>query len=332
MKKIKIWQILFLLFLITATGYILTKGPSYQNKSGKIFGTYYNIIYQHAEELTPHIESVLQAVDNSLSPFNKQSIITAINENRDTPLDSMFLRVFTISQHISELTDGAFDITVAPLVNAWGFGYKNGIPTDSATIQKLLQYTGYNTIAYNNGKIVKQHPETQLDCSAVAKGYACDQVARMLERKGCNNFMVEIGGEVVTKGKNNKGNDWVIGINKPIEGGAAGELQERLHISGKSMATSGNYRNYRYENGKKVSHTTDPRTGYPVEHSLLSATVIANDCATADALATAFMVMGVEKAMEFCSNNSNIDALFIYSDSIGNFATIESKGLNNYRR
>ena len=177
-----------------------------------------------------------------------------------------------------------------------------------------------------------QGPETQLDCSAVAKGYACDQVARMLERKGCNNFMVEIGGEVVTKGKNNKGNDWVIGINKPIEGGAAGELQERLHISGKSMATSGNYRNYRYENGKKVSHTIDPRTGYPVEHSLLSATVIADDCATADALATAFMVMGVEKAMQFCSDNSSIDALFIYSDSIGNFATIESKGLNNYRR
>ena len=331
MKKLKIWQILFLLLLVAATARILTQGPSFQNKSGKIFGTYYNITYQHAEELTQHIESVLQAVDNSLSTFNKKSIITAVNENRNTPLDNMFLRVFVISQHISQLTDGAFDITVAPLVNAWGFGYKNGLPTDSAAIRQLLQYTGYNKLSYDGEKIVKQHPETQLDCSAVAKGYACDQVARMLERKGCRNFMVEIGGEIVTKGTNNKGNEWVIGINKPIEGIANGELQERLHLSGKSMATSGNYRNYRYENGKKVSHTIDPRTGYPVEHSLLSATVIADDCATADALATAFMVMGVDKAMQFCNKNS-VDAFFIYSDSTGNLTTCESQGLGNYRR
>lgn len=330
-KRLKVWQILFLLFLIVATIYIIDKGPSYQNKSGKIFGTYYNITYKHAENLSPQIESVLQAVDNSLSTFNKKSIITAINENREITPDSMFLRVFSISQHISRLTDGAFDITVAPLVNAWGFGFKNNIPTDSATIHNLLQYTGYTTIAYEGGNIVKQHPQTQLDCSAVAKGYACDEVARMLERKGCTNFMVEIGGEIVTKGKNNKGNNWVIGINKPIEG-VGSELQERIHISDKSMATSGNYRNFRYENGKKVSHTIDPRTGYPVTHSLLSATVIADNCATADALATAFMVMGVDKAMQFCNNNNNIEAYFIYSDSTGNLATCESAGLKNYRR
>lgn len=330
-NKITGWKILFLIFLIIGTIYILSKEAPYHENSGKIFGTYYNISYKSKNDMKNNIDTVLKRVDYSLSPFNKKSIITAINNNDDVTPDSMFLRVFAIAQHISKETDGAFDITVAPLVNAWGFGFKHNVPTDSATIDSLLRNVGYQTVTYDNGKIKKENRATMLDCSAIAKGYACDEVAKMLERNGISDFMIEIGGEVVTKGKNKKGTDWAIGINKPSETASQNELQDILSISGKSMATSGNYRNFRYENGKKLAHTIDPRTGYPVQHSLLSATVIADNCATADALATAFMVMGVEKAMQYCEQN-NIDALFIYSDSVGNFATAESKGLGKYRR
>ena len=172
-----------------------------------------------------------------------------------------------------------------------------------------------------------------LDCSAIAKGYGCDAVATMLRKQGITDFLVEIGGEVVAQGNNQQGNKWSIGVNKPVDDATQSnnELQEVLHISGKCMATSGNYRNFRYENGRKVSHTIDPRTGYPVQHSLLSATVIANDCATADAYATAFMVTGLERAMEICKQNKGIDALFIYADSNGTIKTAETKNLKNYR-
>lgn len=330
-SSLKPWKIAFLIFLIIGTVYILSKNEmTYRNDSGNIFGTYYNITYRHGSDLKQDIERVLNSVDNSLSPFNKNSIITAINNNENVLPDSMFLRVFSMAQHISKETDGAFDITVAPLVNAWGFGFKRGIPTDSATIDSLRNYVGYTTVNYENGRIVKSNPGTMLDCSAIAKGYACDEVARMLRGKGVTDFMVEIGGEVVTGGKNDKGAAWVIGINTPAEGASQNDLQEIIHISDKSIATSGNYRNFRYEGERKVAHTIDPRTGYPVQHSLLSATVVADDCTTADALATAFMVMGREKAMEYCSKRSDIDVYLIFSDSVGDFATCSSEGFKRY--
>lgn len=332
-STIKPWKIAFLIFLIIGTIYILKNNSvTYKSNSGKIFGTYYNIIYKHKNDLKQDIVNVLNSVDNSLSPFNKNSIITAINENRDIVPDSMFLRVFSMAQHISNETEGAFDITVAPLVNAWGFGFKKGIPADSATIDSLRRYVGYTTVAYENGKIVKNDPQTMLDCSAIAKGYACDEVARMLRNKGISDFMVEIGGEVVTEGKNEKGNKWAIGISTPEEGASHNDIQEIIHISGKSMATSGNYRNYRYEGERRVAHTIDPRTGYPVQHSLLSATVVADNCTTADALATAFMVMGIEEAIEYSNSHPEIDVYLIYSDSTGNFATCETEGMKRLHR
>ena len=170
-----------------------------------------------------------------------------------------------------------------------------------------------------------------LDCSAIAKGFACDCVALLFDSLGIENYMVEIGGEVVAKGKNEKSKLWSIGINKPTDdkSGSHSELQEILRISGKSLATSGNYRNYRYENGRKVAHTIDPRSGYPIQHSLLSATVIADNCATADAYATAFMVMGLEDAVEICNAN-NIEGYFIYSDDNGDLQVAETEGLKKF--
>lgn len=327
----KPWKIFFLLFLIIGTIYIIANEPPYRQNSGSIFGTYYNITYKHDKDLKNDIEKTLQQVDRSLSPFNKQSVITAINNNQETELDSLFIYVFELAQKISEKTDGAFDITVAPLVNAWGFGFKNADSTDSTTIDSILNYVGHDKIAIHNNKIEKQHPQTMLDCSAIAKGYGCDLVADMLQKKGIENFLVEIGGEVVAKGKNNKGKKWSIGINKPIDdiGGNNSQLQEIIHMSNKSMATSGNYRNYRYENGMKLSHTIDPRTGYPVAHTLLSATVIADNCATADAYATAFMVLGLDKALEICEQEF-LDAYLIYSDSTGNIQIKETDGMKTY--
>lgn len=323
---------MFLVFLIIGTIYILGKQKPYISNNGKIFGTFYNITYSSDTDLHNEIKSILMQVDNSLSPFNKQSVISAINNNCDTLPDKMFTHVFTLAQSISSKTEGAFDITVAPLVNAWGFGFKKGITPDSTTIDSLRKVVGYNTVAIVDDKVTKQHPGTMLDCSAIAKGYGCDAVAATLEAHGVENYMVEIGGEVVTKGKNSKGGAWTIGISKPTDNPTTGsnELHEIIAISGKSMATSGNYRNFREENGRKIAHTIDPRTGYPVQHSLLSATVIADDCATADAWATSFMVMGVEKAMSYCNNGNGIEGYFIYSDDNGMLKTRMTEGFRKY--
>ena len=187
-----IWKTLFLIFLIIGTIYILGKQKPYITKSGKIFGTFYNITYSSDTDIHAEIRETLMQVDNSLSPFNKQSIISAINNNTDTLPDEKFIHVFALAQEVSAKTEGAFDITVAPLVNAWGFGFKKGITPDSLTIDSLQQFVGYSTGAMIDGKVVKQHPQTMLDCSAIAKGYGCDAVAATLEANGVKNYMVEI--------------------------------------------------------------------------------------------------------------------------------------------
>ena len=170
----KAWKILFLIFLIVASVLIIKNEPPYHTDRGFIFGTYYNICYKSKENLQHKIDSTLKSVDNSLSPFNKRSVITAINENRDTIVDAQFSEVFALAQEISNATDGAFDITVAPLVNAWGFGFKQGITVDSITVDSLLQYVGYKSVELTDNKVIKQHPQTMLDCSAIAKGYGCE--------------------------------------------------------------------------------------------------------------------------------------------------------------
>lgn len=329
--KLSKWKILFLIFLVVGTIYILKghKPEVYHCNQGRIFGTTYQIKYQATDNQHEEIKRVLMDVDNSLSMFNKNSIIRAFNENRDTIANEMFTDVFNLAQDVSAKSGGAFDITVAPLVNAWGFGLKEGSLPDSATVKEMLNYIGYKTVSLVDGKLVKENGNTMLDCSAIAKGYGCDAVARMLEKKGIKNYMIEIGGEVVAKGKNDKGKDWNIAISKPT--GDATEHQAIISITGRGMATSGNYRNFRIENGKKYAHTIDPRTGYPVQHSLLSATVVAENCAKADAYATAFMVTGVEQAIELCKANE-IEAFLIYADESGELQTFATEGFNKYIR
>mgnify|MGYP002225589872 FL=1 len=327
---------LWLAFLILATIWILARRnqkAEFNTASGFVFGTVYKIAYQHDADLKPEIEAELKRLRTSLSHrFNDSSIISRVNRNEELVTDSFFQTCFNRSIEISRETKGAFDITIAPLANAWGFGFKKGAFPDSLMIDSLLQITGYEKVKLENGKVVKQDPSVMLSCSAVAKGYSVDVIARLLDRKGIKNYMVDIGGEVVVKGKNATGDLWRIGINKPYDDSLAvkQDIQVVLNLTDLGMATSGNYRNYYYKDGKKYAHTIDPRTGYPVQHSILSSTVIAEDCMTADALATSFMVMGLEEAEKFCKANPMIDAYFIYSGENGEFKTYYTDGMKKY--
>ena len=325
-KKKLLWQVPFLLLLIVGTIVILKKQPPFRTNEGMVFGTIYKITYQHSDDLQNEIKAAMMEVDNSLSPYNPNSIITRINHNEDTVLNEHFLHVFNLAQQISAETEGAFDITVAPLVNAWGFGFKHSIDIDPNVIDSLRQFVGYQKIKLEDGKIVKEDARTMLDCSAIAKGYGVDRVARLLDQKGVQHYMVDIGGEVVLKGKNPRMKTWRIGINKPVEDSLSvnQELQTILEVSDVGMATSGNYRKFYYKDGKRYAHTIDPRVGTPVQHNILSATVIAKDCTTADAYATAFMVMGLEEAKAFCEAHPELHAYFICDgegDSYEIFAT-----------
>lgn len=253
------WQLPFLVVLIVGTVLILRKQASYQTDQGIVFGTIYKITYQSEENLKDEIEAELKKVDNSLSPFNKASVITHINENTDLTADSLFTEVFLLAKQISQETHGAFDITVAPLVNAWGFGFKNAAQVDSIMIDSLHQFVGIDKVELIDGKVVKKDPRLMLDCSAIAKGYGVDCVARLLDSKGIRNYMIDIGGELVMKGENPKMETWSIGVNKPIDDSLSvnQEIQAVLKLTNVGLATSGNYRNFYYKGGKKYAHTID---------------------------------------------------------------------------
>ena len=320
-KKRLIWQLPFLILLIVGTILIIRNQniTPYHNDKGMVFGTTYSITYQADSSLHTSIKKELQKVDEALSPFNKQSVITAVNENRNMTVNKMFADVFLMAEKISEDTDGAFDITVAPLVNAWGFGFKSGKHPSRHDIDSLKTIIGYKKVSLNDLRVTKTDPRVMLDCSSIAKGYGSDAVAAMLERHGVKNYMVEIGGEIVTKAISQKRMPWKIGVTKPIDDSLSlsQEIQCIINVTDKAMATSGNYRNFYYHGGKKYAHTIDPKTGYPVQHSILSATVIANNCATADAYATAFMVMGMEKAQKLLERHPELMAYIIFADKDG---------------
>lgn len=336
-KKRLTWQIPFLMVLIAGSIIIIRQQNNmpYQHDEGFVFGTVYSITYQSDKDLKAEIEAELKKVDGSLSMFNNNSTISKVNRNEETKLDEKFLDVFSLAQRISEETGGAFDITVAPLVNAWGFGFKAGNMPTKRDVDSLRALIGYEKVKITSGpkgtRIEKADPRIMLDCSAIAKGYGCDVVARYLSSRDIRNFMVEIGGEVVTKGHSPKRVPWKIGVTKPIDDSLStgGELQTILDMTDKAMATSGNYRNFYYKGGRKYAHTIDPATGFPVQHSLLSATVLANDCATADAYATSFMVMGMEKARKVLEKHPELMAYFIYSKKGGDVGIWYSPALEN---
>ena len=338
-KKNFIWLALLVigaaLVLLKQNG-IISWGEtkSYRNEKGLVFGTMYNITYESDKSLRLDIDKELDNFDKSMSMFNPNSIISLSNKNEDVTVDSLFTNVFQKAMSISEATDGCFDITVAPLVNAWGFGFSESMNMNKAKVDSILKFIGWQKVQLKDGKVVKQDPRIMLDCSAIAKGYSVDVIANLLRRKGVKNFMVDIGGEVVVSGVNASGNNWRIGVSKPDDDPLSrnNNLQTILDITDLGIATSGNYRNFYYKDGMKYAHTIDPKTGYPVQDRILSATVIAQDCMTADAYATAFMVMGLERAKEMTEQHPELDAYFIYSDDKGNYQNYMTDGMKKFVR
>lgn len=295
----------------------------YQHDEDTIFGTLYHAKYRSSNNLKQEIEEELRRVDASLSMFNPQSTVSHINRNETTAADSMLVEVLRLSQHIHQATHGAFDPTVAPLVNAWGFGFKSEQLPDSAMVDSLRSLVGLASVHLHGDTITKDKPLAILDFSAIAKGYGTDRAAQVLRSHGIQDFMVEIGGEIVAKGLNEKGEPWRIGINKPADDSTSTstELQDVVAITEGAIATSGNYRNYYVVNGRKIAHTINPLTGYPAQQDILSSTVIAPSCAEADAFATAFMVLGLEKAKRILKAQPQLQAYFICSDEQGNYTT-----------
>ena len=340
-------KILCVLVLLSSVLAGCTRPKGWQHDEGLVFGTVYSITYLASDDYQAEIDSVLQKVDNALSMFNEQSIISAVNRGEgfipQNDEGDMFCEVLSLAHQVSSDTNGAFDITVAPLVNAWGFGFRQGTMPDSAAVDSLRQFVGWQQVALvadgDARTISRDDPRIMLDCSAIAKGYGCDVVGRLLRAKGVENYMVEIGGEVVVQGNSPRNADWRIGVNKPtddacrdssscLSAAVSNELQAVLSITNVAMATSGNYRNFYYKGGRKYAHTIDPRTGYPVQHELLSATVLAADCATADAYATSFMVMGLDSARKVLDRHPDLKAYLIYTDQHDSLTVWHSPELN----
>jgi ApbE family protein len=325
----RIISLIFLILLVAGTIFILSRSK-YQTSQGEIFGTTYHVRYNSTQNLDKEIEQELFRVDTIFSLFKENSLLSRFNRGEDKGKgNTLFAEVIKLSLEISNETEGAFDITVAPLVNAWGFGFKNKQPLSNKQVDSLQKLVGYQHLSFNGKELTKDIPNLQIDCGAIAKGYAVDRIAKLLSDKGCQNYMVEIGGEVVVKGNNDKGEKWKIGINKPTQHAlpTAEDLQTLLSLTNCGIATSGNYRNFYIKDGKKYAHSIDPKTGYPVQHSLLSATVITQSCAKSDALATAFMVMGLDKAKAFVETHKDIQVYFIYADEKGNYQVWMSDGM-----
>lgn len=322
-------------FLVSACVSTTQTSTKYVSDDGRVFGTFYKIKYaSNGKDVKTEYLAALAAVDTALSTFNKQSTITRVNLSPDSVLlsdkDSLFIKVYNKACEISTITNGAFDITVAPLVNAYGFGFDPNRSTPDSVIAELKNYVGWKKVSLSpSGYIKKENPNVKLDASAIAKGFGSDAVARVLRQNGINDFMVEVGGEVVCSGVNDKGRVWSIGINKPIEDSTmqhTNEIQRVVQLDGKALATSGNYLQYYYKNGTKYAHTIDPCSGKPVNHTLLSSSIIADDCMTADALATACMVIGVDSALSLIESLPNVEGYFIYAGNNGEYLEKHTNG------
>lgn len=308
--------ILIVGFLMVVVG---CRHQEYKFMEGKIYGTYYSISYEGVLNYDTVIIKEMERVNYSLSMFNPHSVIAKINREESDQVDSLFVRMFIQARKVYDATEGAFDITVAPLSNAWGFGFKNERLPSAEKVDSLLQYIGMNKLTLNGMRLIKAIEGVQLDASSIAKGLGVDLVADFLDKKGVKNYMVDIGGEIRVRGISSKKRAWRIGIDKPVDDVSAStrELQAVVAIEGGALATSGNYRNFYVVDGKKYAHTINPKTGYPVQRDILSSSVYAPTCMEADAYATAFMVLGKEKAQKIIEKDTKLEACFVYLDDRG---------------
>lgn len=322
------------LFLFSLSIWLMSCQPEKSlqkvNFFGEAQGTYYAVTYFDPDSTIyqTQIDSLLRQFDQSVSLWVKESVISRINRNDpDAITDEVFIELFNRSGEIYTQTDGAFDPTIGPLVNAWGFGFNDRMKIDQAVIDSLLPLVGFDQIKLENNKVVKNDNRIHFDFNAIAQGYSVDLVGKFLESKGIKNYLVDIGGEIFAKETKPDGSQWLVGIEKPAEQATSQrEIIAKVGLKDRALATSGNYRKFFIEDGVRYSHTIDPATGYPVQHTLLSATVIADDCATADAFATSFMIMGLEDAKQFLLDNPALEGYFIYGEENGELNTWYSKG------
>ncbi|OTA18006.1 FAD protein FMN transferase ApbE [Xenorhabdus vietnamensis] len=305
-KKIIHWSVLlFSVVLLAACG-----GPEQQNLNGQTMGTYYSVKYvadsssPAPENLQKEIDRLLEEVNDQMSTYRPNSELSRFNQSREVnkpfPVSAATAKVVTEAMRINKLTEGALDVTVGPLVNLWGFG-PEGRMTKAPTDEELATrrgWTGINHLSVEGNNLIKSIPELYVDLSSIAKGYGVDAVAEYLESQNIKNYMVDIGGEVRTLGNNGKGNPWRIAIEKPSDSGMAQNAQEIIEPGNMSIATSGDYRNYFEQNGVRYSHTINPKTSRPITHNLVSITVIAPTCMSADGFSTGLDVLGPEKGME----------------------------------
>lgn len=321
-------RLIFLSFLLI----FFSCSPEKNNKvlvtnTGETQGTFYHIKYliKDGVNLQPRIENILSSVDSSLSTYVPYSLISKINYRQDNIVDSLFETVFNCAQLVHKQTEGAFDCSIAPLVNAWGFGFEKKQNLDSLKIKKILKNIGFDKIYIKNDSL-NIPKNMMIDFNALAQGFTVDLIAKFLDDNSITDYLIEIGGELKSKGSNASDKIWRVGVDKPID---EIDLQDRfqfiMKLENKSIATSGNYRKYFEENGKKYSHTVSPFNGYPVMNNFLSVSVIHDDCMLADAYATAFMVMGKSKTLKFLDNFPEIEAYIVYTDKNGKFKTYISE-------
>lgn len=306
------------------------KEPVLVKFTGETQGTYYAITYFAVDGLNyqPSIDSLLHRFDSTASSYKPNSIISRFNNN-DTSVraDAMFAAIFQKAMEVSGKTGGAFDITVGPLVNAWGFGFSNRMKMDQHKVDSLLPLVGYHKVKLDNGKLIKTDPRIKIDYDALAQGYSVDVIAAFLDSKGIRSYLIDIGGEVLARHTKPGGEKWSVAIEMPTKNADDERaIQAVVSLEDMAISTSGSYRKYYEENGIRLSHTIDPVAGYPVKHSTLSVSVLAKDCMTADAYATAFMVMGVEKGKAFLVKHPDLEVYFIYTAADGSLKTFYTKG------
>ena len=307
--------------------------PSYTHLEGFAQGTTFSIIYRDSLErdLSPAVDSILRRVDASMSVFNDSSTLSRINRNETCTADSLLAEVMGLAREVSTLTEGAFDVTIGTITRAIGFAGGTSRGIDSTQVAALLPLVGMDKIHLNGLSIQKADPQVFIDLNAIAQGYTVDLLVRHFDRLGIANYLIEVGGEIFTRGVNSAGNQWIVGIDKPMEGAVPGEqLQARISLQDRGLATSGNYRKFVEVDGQKYSHTIDPQTGLPTLNSLLSATVLAPTAAMADALGTAFMVRGLQWSRQFLEAHPEVDAYLVYADAQGRYAVWQSAGLEAF--
>lgn len=299
---------------------------------GETQGTYYAITYYVPDSINfqSSVDSILHRFDSTASTYKPNSVISLFNNNDPSvKADEMFSVLFRKSMEVSEITHGAFDVTVGPLVKAWGFGLSERLNMDKHLVDSLLPLVGYKKVKLENERLIKSDPRIQIDFNAIAQGYSVDVVAAFLDSKGIKSYLIDIGGEVLARSTKPGGEKWSVAIEKPTKNASdERSIQEIVILEDKAISTSGSYRKFYEINGMRYSHTIDPANGYPVKHNLLSVCVLADDCMTADAYATALMVMGVDEGSKFLKKHPELDAYFIFSATDGTMKTFSSPGFD----